>query len=84
MTEGTGTSDDPWRLHTPPGTSGSTMHLDEAGGRGALVCTVGKTTLTYDRRCLDDLRAFLLAPLMEALGLAELQHLPRNNRMLAV
>ena len=100
-----------------------------------LVCTVGKTVLLYDARCLDDLRAMLrqrddwvelgsadeqkdakagtveawarspdnplggwyglkrglrgrfgmyIPPLMERLGLAEVEHQPRSNRMRAI
>jgi hypothetical protein len=99
-----------------------------------IVCQVGKTTLLYDARAIDDLHAMLVAhggwmelgsadeqkpakegtveawgrsadnpiggwyglkrglrgrfgmyipPLLEALGLAELEHNPRNNRMRA-
>jgi hypothetical protein len=134
MGEGSGTREDPWRLTTPPGTSEYTMHKDEKDGLPILVCTVGKTVLQYDERCLQDLRQFLVAqgdwvelgsadeqkpakegtveawgrspdnpiggwyglkkglrgrfgmyvpPLMEALGLAELEHNPRQNRMRA-
>jgi hypothetical protein len=134
MSEGTGTKEDPWRLKTPPNTSEYTMHQDEKDGRPILVCTVGKTVLHYDQRCLDDLHAFLkkggdwvelgsadeqkeakegtveawgrspsnpvggwyglkkglrgrfamyFPPLIEALGLAELEHNRRNNRMKA-
>jgi hypothetical protein len=134
MVDGTGTKDDPWQLKTPPLTSDFTMHRDEKDGLAILVCTVGKTVLHYDARCLDDLHAFLVAqgdwvelgsadeqkpakegtveawgrsatnpiggwyglkkglrgrfgmyvpPLMEALGKAEVEHNPRNNRMRA-
>ena len=130
-----GTPDDPWQLQTPPRTSAFTMHRDVRDGRDVLVCTVGKTVLLYDARCLDDLHALLLAhgdwlelggadeqkpakegtveawgrseanpvggwyglkkglrgrfgvylpPLMEELGLAELEHNPRGNRMRAI
>ena len=99
-----------------------------------IVCVVGKTTLLYDARAIDDLHAMLKAhgdwvelgsadeqkpakdgtveawgrspdnpvggwyglkkglrgrfgmympPLLEALGLAEVEHNPRNNRMRA-
>jgi hypothetical protein len=133
-TLGAGTAEDPWRLRTPPLTSDFTMHRDVRDGREVLVCTVGKTVLLYDARCLDDLRAMLLArgewvelgsadeqkparpdtveawgrapdnpvggwyglkkglrgrfamyvpPLMERLGLAEVEHGPRGNRMRA-
>jgi hypothetical protein len=132
---GSGTKDDPWVLRTPPGTSEYTMHRDEAADPPALVCQVGKTTLGYHLRCLDELHAMLtedgdwmalgsadeqkpaadgtveawarspdnpvggfsglkkglrgrfamyVPPLMEALGRAELEHNPRNNRMRAV
>jgi Family of unknown function (DUF6855) len=133
--EGHGTAQDPWRLKTPPGTSDYTMYRDEAWDPPRLVCAVGKTTLYYQLRCLDDLHAMLLKigdwvelgaadeqkpakdgtveswgrstsnpvggwyglkkglrgrfgmyvpPLMEALGIAELEHSPRNNRMRAI
>ncbi len=131
---GSGTQDDPWQLTTPPGSSAYTMYRNDDADPPALVCTVGKTVLTYRARCLDDLHAMLLErgdwvplggadeqkpapegsveawgraadnpvggwyglkkgfrgrfgvyvpPLMEALGLAELEHNPRNNRMRA-
>jgi hypothetical protein len=35
------------------------MHRDTREGVDVLVCTVGKTVLFYDARCLDDLRAML-------------------------
>jgi hypothetical protein len=132
MTTGNGTKENPWQLKTPPGTSDYTMHRDEE--KQILVCTVGKTVLHYDLRCINDLHEMLkqhgdwmelgsadeqkpakegtveawgrsadnpvkgwyglkkglrgrfgmyLPPLMEALGLAELEHNPRNNRMRA-
>jgi uncharacterized protein DUF6855 len=132
---GSGTKEDPWVLRTPPGTSEYTMYRDEAADPPALVCQVGKTTLSYRLRALDDLHAMLVAhgdwmplgsadeqktaadgtveawgrsednpvggwyglkkglrgrfgmyvpPLMEALGRAELEHNPRNNRMRAI
>ena len=128
------TKTNPWKLKTPPGTSEYTMHVDEKDGVKVLVCTVGKTVLLYDARCVDDLHAMLkkhgdwmelggadeqkpakegtvekwgrspknpvkgwyglkkglrgrfgvyLPPLMEALGLCELEHNPKNNRMRA-
>lgn len=132
---GEGSAENPWVLQTAPGTSRYTMHKDESSDPPALVCTVGKTTLYYQFRCLDDLRTMLrehgdwielgsadeqkpakdgtveswgrsadnpvggwygmkkglrgrfgmyVPPLMEALGLAELEHNPRNNRMRAI
>lgn len=124
-----------WVLKTPPGTSEFTMQTDTKDGKPVLVCTVGKTVLLYDSRCIDDLYAMLkntggwvelggadeqksaregtveawgrsednpihgwyglkkglrgrfgvyIPPLMEALGLAELEHNPKNNRMRAI
>jgi hypothetical protein len=132
---GAGTPEDPWRLKTPPLTSDFTMHRDKRNGTEVLVCTVGKTVLLYDARCLDDLHAMLrthgdwmelgsadeqksanagtveawgrspanpiggwyglkkglrgrfgmyVPPLMEALGLAEVEHNARGNRMRAI
>ena len=131
---GTGGKDDPWELKTPPLSSDYTMYLDERDGRQVIVCQVGKTTLLYDARAIDDLHAMLaergdwvelgsadeqkpakegtveawgrspdnpvggwyglkkglrgrfgmyMPPLLEALGKAELEHSPRNNRMRA-
>jgi hypothetical protein len=56
---GTGTPDDPWQLKTPPLSSEFTMHRDTRNGKDVLVCTVGKTVLVYDARCLEDLDATL-------------------------
>jgi hypothetical protein len=132
--QGSGTKDDPWILHTPPGSSEYTMYRDEEADPPALVCQVGSTRLSYQLRCLEDLQAMLkergdwmdlgasdekkdpkpdtvedwgrsddnpvggfyglrkgyrgrfgiyVPPLMEALGLAELTHEKRNNRMRA-
>ncbi|MEQ1807118.1 MAG: DUF6855 family protein [Burkholderiaceae bacterium] len=132
MTALTRDKDHPWQLKTPPGTSDYTMHVDDVGGKRVLVCTVGKTVLHYDARCIADLHAMLkakadwvelggadeqkpakegsveawgrspgnpmggwyglkkglrgrfgvyLPPLMEELGLCELEHNPKNNRM---
>ena len=135
MAHGSGTKEDPWQLKTPPNTSSYTMYKDNRDGQAVLVCTVGKTVLLYDERCLDDLAAYLkgvgdwvelgsadeqkepkegtveawgrssanpiggwyglkkglrgrfgmyVPPLMEHLGLAEVEHNPRNNRMRAL
>ena len=134
MTTLTRDKTDPCRLKTPPGTSEYTMHVDTRDGVQVLVCTVGKTVLFYDARCIADLHAMLkragdwvelggadeqkaakegsveawgrspanpvggwyglkkglrgrfavyVPPLMEALGLCELEHQPKNNRMRA-
>jgi hypothetical protein len=126
--------ENPWTLATPPGTSEYTMHVEKRDGTTILVCTVGKTVLHYDSRCVDDLHAMLTAngdwvelggadeqrpakdgtveawarsprnpiggwyglkkglrgrfgvyipPLMETLGLCELEHNAKGNRMRA-
>ncbi len=127
-----GTKDKPMKLKTPPMSSEYTMHIEEKDGKEILVCTVGKTILHYDIRCLNDLHAMLkkhgdwmelgsadeqkpakpdtveawgrspknpvagwyglkkgfrgrfgmyIPPLMEALGLAEVTHEARGNKM---
>ncbi|MGC4038531.1 MAG: hypothetical protein QM764_21390 [Chitinophagaceae bacterium] len=127
-----GTKEKPLELKTPPLTSVYTMHADQQDGKEILVCTVGKTVLQYDIRCIDDLTAMLkkhndwmelgsadeqkpakegtveawarsaknpvggwyglkkglrgrfgmyIPPLMEALGLAEVTHDAKGNRM---
>jgi hypothetical protein len=132
---GSGTREDPWLLTTPPGTSEYLMYRDESADPPALVCVVGKTTLGYQLRAIEDLHSWLkdrgdwvllgaadeqkpaapgtveawgrsadnpvggwyglkkglrgrfgmyLPPLLEALGLAELEHNARNNRMRAI
>jgi hypothetical protein len=43
MATGTGTTDDPWVLQTPPGTSGYTMYRDDAADPPVIVCQVGGT-----------------------------------------
>ncbi|HEX7440614.1 MAG TPA: hypothetical protein VF319_11025 [Caldimonas sp.] len=134
MAAPTRTKADPWRLKTPPGTSEYMMHVDEKDGLRVLVCSVGKTVLHYDARCVADLRAMLetaggwvelggadeqkpakagsveawarspanpvggwyglkkglrgrfgvyVPPLLEELGLCELEHNSKNNRMRA-
>ena len=64
---GTGRVDDPWVLRTPPGTSDYTMYRDDSATPPQLVGRAG----------------MYLPPLLEELGLAELEHQPRNNRMRA-
>jgi hypothetical protein len=122
-------------LKTPPGTSEYLMYRDESADPPALVCVVGKTTLSYQLRAIDDLHTMLkeygdwmllgaadeqkpavegtveawarspdnpvggwyglrkgyrgrfamyVPPLLEHLGLAELEHNPRNNRARAI
>ncbi|OMF26249.1 hypothetical protein BK133_20580 [Paenibacillus sp. FSL H8-0548] len=130
-----GTKDNPWKLKTPPQSSEYEMYKDEKDGIEILVCTVGKTVLHYDYRCIADLTAMLkghndwielgsadeqkpakegtveawgrspenplggwyglkkgfrgrfgmyIPPLMEELGLAEVEHKPRSNRMKSI
>jgi hypothetical protein len=79
--EGGSREGQPWRLKTAPGTSEYTTHVEEKEGRKILVCTVGKTVLHYDARCIDDLHAMLKnAGDWVELGLAELEHNAKNNR----
>jgi hypothetical protein len=54
-----GSKEKPLVLKTPPLSSEYTMHVDEKDGKEVLVCTVGKTVLLYDYRCLNDLHAML-------------------------
>jgi hypothetical protein len=135
ISSGTGTVEDPWQLKTPPLSASYTMHRGAKDGVEVIVCTVGKTVLLYDARCVDDLAAMLRAqsdwmdlgaadeqkparegtveawgrseanpiggwyglkkglrgrfgmyvpPLLEHLGLAEVEHNPKNNRMRAI
>src|ERR1700680_988376 len=56
---GSGTKQSPWLLKTPSGSSDYQMYKDESLSPPALVCSVGKTELRYDLRCLDDLHAML-------------------------
>jgi hypothetical protein len=132
VAQGQGTKDDPWRLSTPSGSSTYTLYRDDAHDPPVLVCTVGKTVLLYDARCIEDLHAMLkqhgdwmelgsadeqkpakegtveawgrsptnpiggwyglkkglrgrfamyIPPLLEVLGLAEVEHQARGNRM---
>jgi hypothetical protein len=54
-----GTKEKPMVLKTPPLSSEYTMHVDKKDGKDVLVCTVGKTVLHYDLRCIDDLYLML-------------------------
>jgi hypothetical protein len=129
-----GTKDSPWTLTTPSGGSEYQAWYDPAATPPALLIQVGKTQLSYDFRCVQDLTAMLAAhgdwmalggadeqkpaaegtveawarapgnpiggwyglkkglrgrfahyvpPVLERLGLAEVEHQPRNNRMRA-
>ena len=44
---------------TPPRSSEYELYRDESAAPSALVCVVGKTTLSYNLRALDDLHAML-------------------------
>jgi hypothetical protein len=130
-----GSKENPRLLKTPSLTSEYTMHVEEKGGTGVLVCTVGKTVLHYNTNCINDLYTMLkshgdwmelgsadeqkpakegtveawgrsannpaggwyglkkglrgrfgmyIPPLMESLGLAELTHEPKGNKMRAL
>ncbi|MEI6603348.1 MAG: DUF6855 family protein [Clostridia bacterium] len=59
MLNGTGTKDSPWLLKTPSLSSEYTIYKDMKDDKEILVCTVGKTVLYYDARCLMDLQEML-------------------------
>src|SRR5450432_4008350 len=54
-----GTKDNPWKLKTPPSSSDYKMYKDVKDGKEVIVCVVGKTTLLYDARCINDLYSML-------------------------
>ena len=132
---GSGTTDVPWQLKTPPLSSSYTIARDDSVDPPILICQVGTTRLTYLARAIDDLHAMLLEhgdwmllgaadeqkepaagtveawgrsaenpvggwygqkkglrgrfglyvpPVLEALGLVELEHNARNNRVRAI
>jgi hypothetical protein len=54
-----GTKENPWTLKTPPLLSIFAMYKDVKDNKEILVCTVGKTVLYYDYRCLADLHEML-------------------------
>lgn len=53
------TKENPWKLKTPPQTSEYEIYFEEKDGREIIVCTVGKTVLHYDARCIKDLHNML-------------------------
>ena len=57
--KGKGTKEEPWTLKTPPGKSEYQVYRDETVDPPALVCVVGKTTLSYQLRCIEDLHVML-------------------------
>ncbi len=135
VTYGSGTQENPWILKTPPLSSEFHVWKDETKDPQALVVQVGKTQLSYQLRCLEDVHAMLkshgdwmplgnadegkpvkegtlehwarsesnpvsgyyglrkgyrgrfanyVAPTLELLGLVELEHNARNNRLRAI
>lgn len=56
---GSGSVDDPWILKTPPLSSEFQAWRDNEARPPQLVVQVGKTRLSYDLRCLDDLHDML-------------------------
>ena len=60
MADGQGTAEDPWVLKTAPGTSEYPLYRDPEADPPALVCVVGKTTLRYHLRAVEDLHAMLV------------------------
>jgi hypothetical protein len=133
--KGEGTREDPWVLTTPSGGSEFLAYRDRSALPPSLVVVVGKTTLSYQLRAIEDLHAMLkssgdwvplgsadeqkpaadgtveawgrsdtnpvggwygqkkgfrgrfgmyVPPVLEHLGLAEVEHQPRNNRMRAL
>ena len=60
MATASGKKENPWNLKTPPLSSDFTMYKDVKEGKEILVCTVGKTVLHYEYRCLADLYAMLI------------------------
>jgi hypothetical protein len=135
MSNEIGSKSNPWKLQTPPHSSSYEMYLDQKDGVDVIVCVVGKTTLLYDHRAINDLHTMLkehgdwlelgsadeqkpakdntveawarsqsnpmggwyglkkglrgrfgmyMPPLLETLGLAEVEHNPRGNRMRAL
>jgi hypothetical protein len=54
-----GTKDNPWKLKTPPNSSEFEMYNDVKDGKEVIMCVVGKTTLMYDARCINDLHVML-------------------------
>jgi hypothetical protein len=59
MARSYGTKEKPLQLKTPPGTSAFDIYKDKKDGKEIIVCTVGKTVLHYDGRCISDLHAML-------------------------
>jgi hypothetical protein len=84
-TSGTGTREDPWVLHTPLGTSEYQMYRDD-GTVGAWARSESNPIggLYGLKKGLRGRFGMYVPPLMEALGLAELEHNARKNRMRAI
>ncbi len=54
-----GTKENRWKLKTPPLSSEYEMYRDNVKGQDVIVCVVGKTTLHYDARAINDLHSML-------------------------
>jgi hypothetical protein len=80
MTEVKGTKEQPWVLKTPSGSSEYTMYKDETQGRSPNNPIGGWYGL---KKGLRGRFGMYIPPLMEELGLVELEHNPKNNRMRA-
>ena len=57
---GRGTKADPWVLKTPSWKSEYQIYKEKSADPPTLVCIVGKTVISYQSRCLEDLQAMLL------------------------
>ena len=74
---GDGTKAKPWNLKTPSGSSDYEMYRAEDADPPTIVCVVGKTELRYHLRADTP-------PLLETLGVAEVEHNQKNNRTRAL
>ena len=77
--KGSGTRQSPWILKTPPGTS-EFEAFREAWARSPKNPVGGWYGL---KKGLRGRFGMYVPPVMEAMGLAEVEHLPKNNRMRA-
>jgi len=59
MTTEIGIKENPWVLKTPPLSSEYFIYKDVKDGKEILACTVTKTVLHYDYRCIEDLHELL-------------------------
>ena len=85
---GAGTADDPWVLKTPPGTSEYQMYENKPANDGTLEAWARASDNPIGgwyglRKGYRGRFAMYVPPLLEHLGLVELEHNPRNNRVRA-